>query len=63
MTKGRQIIREYDQKMTESGDFSLTGKANEELCRMAKEQTIDTLNKVLLDASTHMKNGYNLADN
>ena len=26
-------------------------------------QTIDTLNKVLLDASTHMKNGYNLADN
>ena len=63
LTKGRQIIREYDRKMTESGDFSLAAKANEELCRMAKEQTIDTLNKVLLDASTHMKNGYNLADN
>ena len=63
VTKGRRIIREYDQKMTESGDFSLTGKANEELCSMAKEQTIDTLNKILLDASTHMKNGYNLADN
>ena len=63
VTKGRRIIREYDQKMTESGDFSLTGKANEALCSMAKEQTIDTLNKILLDASTHMKNGYNLADN
>ena len=63
VTKGRQIIHDYDRKMTESGDYSMTGKANEELCRMAKEQTIDTLNKVLLDASTHMKNGYNLADN
>jgi hypothetical protein len=30
---------------------------------MAKEETASTLNKVLLEASTHMKNGYNLADN
>ena len=30
---------------------------------MAKEQTVDTLNKVLADASQHMKNGYNRADN
>ena len=63
VTKGRQIIREYDSKMSESGDFSLASKANEEICRMAKEKTIDTLNKVLLDASEHMKNGFNLADN
>ena len=61
--KGRQIIREYDRKMIESGDFSLTGIANEKLSEMAKEQTIDTLNKLLLEASTHMKNGFNLADN
>jgi len=63
VTGGRRIIREYDRKMTESGDFNLTAKANEELCSMAKEKTIDTLNKVLLDASMHMKNGYNRADN
>ena len=63
MTKGRQLILEYDRKIAESGDVSLAQEANEKLCRMAKEQTIDTLNKVLLEASTHMKNGYNLADN
>ncbi len=63
ITKGRQLIAEYDRKMTESGDFSLMGEANEALCRMAKERTTDTLNKVLYDASLHMKNGYNRADN
>ena len=62
-TKGRQLLREYDRKMAESGDFSLTEEANEKLCAMAKEQTVSTLNKVLLDASEHMKNGYNRADN
>ncbi|MGX8692321.1 MAG: C69 family dipeptidase [Clostridia bacterium] len=61
--KGRRLLLEYDRKMTESGDFSLTAEANEALCRMAKEQTTDTLNKVLADASQHMKNGYNRADN
>ena len=61
--KGRQLIREYDRKMIESGDYSLTAEANEKLCAMAKEQTIDTLNKVLAEASKQMKNGYNRADN
>ncbi len=61
--KGRQLVREYDRRMTESGDFTLAAKANEALCAMAKEQTTATLTKVLHDASTHMKNGFNLADN
>ena len=63
MTKARILIREYDRKMTESGDFSLTEEANEKLSAIAKEETISTLNKVLLTASEKMKNGYNLADN
>ena len=63
VTKGRQIIREYDRKMAESGDWSLTAEANEKLSAMAKEQTTDTLNKILLESSKHMKNGYNRADN
>ena len=63
MTKGRRILLETDRKFTETGDLSLLEKANEELCKMAKEQTIDTLNKVLAEASAHMKNGYNRADN
>ena len=62
-TKGRQLIREYDRKMAETGDWSLTAEANEKLCAMARRATTDTLNKVLLDASMHMKNGYNRADN
>ena len=49
--------------MAEGGDLKLLEKANEELAAMAKEQTTDTLNKILLEASTHMRNGYNRADN
>ena len=63
MTKGREIVLEYDAKIAESGKAELAVEANEKLSAMAKEQTIDTLNKVLLEASTHIKNGFNLADN
>ena len=62
MTKGRQLIREYDRKMTEKNDFSLTEEANEKISAMARKETISTLNKVLLTASEKMKNGFNLAD-
>ena len=62
-TRGRRILREYDAKIAETGDISLAEKANAELCEMAKEQTTDTLNKILYESSTHMKNGFNLADN
>ena len=63
MTRGRQIVREYDQSMTESGDFTRTAEANRKLCEMAKEETDKTLGKILLTASEHMKNGFSLADN
>ena len=63
MTKGRQIVREYDRRMTETGDFALAAEANEKLCKMAREQTTGTLGKVLYESSVHMKNGYNRADN
>ena len=61
--KGRQLIREYDRKMAENGDYSLAEEANEKLCAMAKEQTTAALNAVLREASQRMKNGYNRADN
>ena len=61
--KGRQIIREYDKKMADTGDFSLCAEANEKLCKMAKEQTDDALTKVLHESSCTMKNCYNRADN
>ncbi len=61
--KGRQLIRQYDRRIAESGDASLAAKANEELCDMAREQTVKVLNQLLLKASENMKNGYNRADN
>ena len=63
MTKGRRIVLEYDRRMAREKDFSLAAEANEKLCAMAKEQTTATLGKVLREASKHMKNGYNRADN
>ena len=63
MTRGRRLLLEYDKKMTESGDFSLSREANEALAKMAKEESTKTLNKVLRAASETMKNGYNRADN
>lgn len=62
-TEGRRLVREYDAKMLESGDYALAAKANAEICAMAREKTTDALNKVLLEASVHMKNGYNRGDN
>ena len=56
------VIIEYDEKMKESSDL-LTEEANEKICNMVKEQTTDTLGKILLQVSQNMKNGYHLADN
>lgn len=61
--KGHQLIREYDEKMMKDNDFSLIDEANEKICEMAKKETLDTLGKVLLDASVHMKCSYNRSDN
>ncbi len=61
--EGRRIVLEYDRKFAETKDMKLLSEANEKLAEMAKEKTTDVLNKVLLDATAHMKNGYDLADN
>lgn len=62
-TEGRRIMREYEQKMRKENRFDLLAQANEAICKKAKELTQDTLNKVTMDASQHMKNGYNRGDN
>jgi dipeptidase len=62
-TRGRRLILEDARRMAASGDFSLAAEANEALADMARKQTIDTLNKVLLESSRDMKNGYNRKDN
>lgn len=60
--RGRQIIREYDKRMAETGDFSLTAEANRKLCEMAKEETTKTLGKILETSSVRMKNNSSLSD-
>ena len=62
-TRGRQIIREYDKKIGETGDLKLAEEANRKLCEMAKEETAKALTNVLHTACGKMKDGYNLADN
>ena len=62
MTRGRQLLREYDQKMLETGDYSFAAEANDKLAGMAKELSFQALYKVLRAASEGMKNGYNRAD-
>lgn len=61
--RARAILREYDEKYRQTGDRSLLEQANEALCAMAKEETIQALGKVLMTASQGMKNGYNRGDN
>ena len=63
MTKGRQLIMEYDKKFAEEPSEKLLMEANGKLADMAKEQSTFTLGKVLMEASVSMKNGYNRADN
>ncbi|MBR4759284.1 MAG: C69 family dipeptidase [Lachnospiraceae bacterium] len=62
LAKGRALIMEYDEKMKVCEGL-LTEEANEKICKMVKEQTTDTLGKILLQVSQNMKNGYHLADN
>lgn len=60
--RSRQLILKYDKLMRESGDFTLTAQANDELCAMAQKESTQILNKVLRSASEQMKNGFSFAD-
>ncbi|MBQ9048791.1 MAG: C69 family dipeptidase [Solobacterium sp.] len=63
MNNGYRLLNEYDAKMQETGDYTLTAEANSKLCEMAKKETISCLNKLILNSSEHMKNGYARSDN
>ncbi len=62
-TEGRKLIREYDGKFKQNSDPALLRQANDALCAMARKETVSVMNKLMLESSKHMKNGYNLADN
>ena len=58
-----RLLNEYDAKMLESGDMTLCEEANRKICEMAKEESTKVLNRLILTASEHMKNGFSRADN
>lgn len=63
MAQARGILAEFDKKFNETKDVKVLSMANDEICKMVKKESTDTLGKVLHDASVHMKNGYSRADN
>ena len=61
--QAHQILNEYDKKFNETKDLKLLVEANNKVCEMAKKETQSLLNKLVLVASEHMKNGYSRSDN
>ena len=59
----RHHIKEYDLKFKETNDLSILVKANEELCKMVKEETQKLINILVLICSQEMKNNYYRFDN
>lgn len=63
MSENHRLVAEFDNKFKATKDLKVLEEANNKICEMIKKETTDTLNKVLHDASVHMKNGYSRADN
>lgn len=63
MSKSHEIINKYNDLLEKSGDkLSLRHQANEEISKMVQKETVDTLNKVLFELSSNMKNAYSRSD-
>ncbi|MBQ9458288.1 MAG: C69 family dipeptidase [Bacilli bacterium] len=61
--KGHEILNRYDACFAKEGDLKQLEKANEEVAKMAKEESLKTLRNVTMEASKAMKCGYSRADN
>ncbi|MCI2068957.1 MAG: C69 family dipeptidase [Bacilli bacterium] len=62
--RAHELINKYDEELIKSKETALTIKeANEDLAKMAQEETDKALDKVLYAVSCLMKNGYNRSDN
>ncbi|MBE6994148.1 MAG: C69 family dipeptidase [Ruminococcaceae bacterium] len=60
--KTARLIWEYDHRMTETGDFTLTEEANEKICAVVKAATNDVMTKLLQQGALTMRNGFHRAD-
>ncbi|MBQ9416689.1 MAG: C69 family dipeptidase [Clostridia bacterium] len=61
--EARRIMHEAEAKYEKIGDISVLIRANEDICKAAKEKTNAALGTILHTASVKMKNGYKLSDN
>lgn len=59
--KGHELINKYDGLIAQGK--ATPAEANEAIAAMAKTETQSALDKVLYEASCHMKNGYSRSDN
>ena len=65
LNEGMRLVNETDSKALklQKIDEKFLEEANEKIASMGKKETDKALNQILLNASSHMKNGYNRADN
>ena len=59
---GHRLINEYDQRFMTAKDTTSLEAANEAIADMLRKETDDVLNKVLYEASMHMKNAFARSD-
>ena len=66
MAKGHELIHRYDELLEKEADaqkrVELKTEANQKIADMLKQAALDTLNKVLFELSSQMKNGYERSD-
>ena len=66
MAKGRELLHTYDALLAEEKDAAnrqkLMQQANNAIAEMLKKETQDTLDKVLFELSSQMKNAYSRSD-
>ena len=66
MSKGHELINRYDALLEQEKDakkrMELKIKANQEVADMLKKATLDTLDKVMFELSSQMKNAYSRSD-
>ena len=65
-SSGHELIGRYDEKQRQEADAArraaLREQANQEIADTLKKQTADTLDKVLFELSSQMKNAYSRSD-
>lgn len=66
MAKGHELIHHYDALLSKETDAvmrrRLREEANRSIAKMLQKETADTLDKVLFELSSQMKNAYSRSD-